>query len=461
MPETDRTVLVIDDDRNMRWAVRTILEQSGFVITEAAAGSRGLEVAARCAPDAVVLDIEMPDMNGQEVLRHLRYRHRDVPVIVMTAFGTIPGAIAAIRTGAFEYLTKPFCNDLLVDAVRRAVARGRGSSKVRGTLTATMGASPAVHALADEVEAVIATDYSVLIRGETGAGKEVVARCLHERGPRAQRQLVVVDCGSLVESLIDSAFFGHEKGAYTGAAARRGGWFEAAAAGGTIFLDEIGNLSLAGQKALLRVLEERVIYRIGSTTPIRLDLRVLAATNETLEERTQAGGFREDLLYRLAEYVITVPALRERPEDIEYLAQRFLGEASAALGRASPDFAPGALDLLRRHDWPGNVRELRNIVRRVALGAASEITAAEVARCLSRRNATATHDASRDRAAPLRRRVQDRVRELEREAILDALGRASGNKAEAARLLGIDYKTYRTKLKTLTRQWPAGADAAY
>ena len=464
LAEAHGKVLVIDDDQDMRWAIRTILAQSGFTIAEAAAGPPGLQLASHTAPDAVLLDIEMPGMRGEEVLRRLRHQHKDVPVIILTAFGTIPGGIEAIRTGAFEYITKPFHNEWLVDVVRRAVLRHRAAPPqaacgVRAVITATMGSSPAIQSLVDQIEAVIATDYSVLIRGETGAGKEVVARCLHEKGPRARRPLAVVDCGSIVEGLTDSAFFGHEKGAFTGAVGRRCGWFEMAA-GGTVFLDEIGNLSPPGQKALLRVLEERVIYRVGSTAPIHLDVRVVAATNEPLEERTRIAAFREDLFFRLAEYIISVPPLRERREDIDFLARRFLDEACASLGRPSGDIAPTALDLLNSYDWPGNVRELRNVVRRAALTCPGTISVSQIGGCLGGHTAPPSPKPHAAHAIPLRSHVRDKVREVERRAIFDALDRARGNKAAAARLLGIDYKTYRTKLNALRTHSVANANVA-
>ncbi len=453
LDDTRGTVLVIDDDQDMRWAIRTILAEAGIGVAEASAGAPGLELATRCAPDAVLLDVQMPGIDGEEVLRRLRYHHKDLPVIVVTAHGTIPGAVDAIRTGAFEYITKPFRNEWLLDVVRRAVSRHRSvatpsTPDVRTAITSVMGHGAAVQSLVDQIEAVIATDYSVLIRGETGAGKEVVARCLHEKGPRADHPLVVVDCGSVVDTLIDSEFFGHEKGAYTGAANRRHGWFEAAAKGGTLFLDEIGNLSPIGQKALLRALEERVIHRVGSTTPINLDVRVIAASNEALEDRMDGGGFREDLFFRLAEYVIEVPPLRARREDIGFLAGRFLDQARDCVARPRIDIAPGALDLLRSHDWPGNARELRSVLRRAALVATDVVTIAQVAGSLSGHRLRAMPPI---RSAPggmaLRGRVRDKVREVERDAVIEALERAGGNKAEAARQLGIDYKTYRMKLK--------------
>jgi DNA-binding NtrC family response regulator len=335
----------------MRWAIRTILAETGLEVAEASAGEGGLELAARCEPDAVLLDIQMPGIDGEEVLRRLRHHQKDLPVIMVTAYGTIPGAVEAIRSGAFEYITKPFRNEILLDVVHRAVSRRRSggsasTAQVRSAITSVMGHGAAVQLLVDQIETVIATNYSVLIRGETGAGKEVVARCLHEKGPRADHPLVVVDCGSVVDTLIDSEFFGHEKGAYTGAANRRLGWFETAARGGTLFLDEIGNLSPTGQKALLRALEERVIHRVGSTTPIKIDVRVIAATNEALEERIDRAGFREDLFFRLAEYVIVLPPLRARREDIGFLAGRFLDQARDSLARPRIDIAP---DGDRRH----------------------------------------------------------------------------------------------------------------
>jgi len=460
--ETRGTVLVIDDDQDMRWAIRNILADTGIDVAEAGAGMPGIEIAARCAPDAVLLDIRMPGIDGEEVLRRLKHHHKDLPVIVVTAHGTISGAIDAIRAGAFEYITKPFRNDRLLDVVGRAVLRHRAlaiatTARVRGAITSVMGNSDPVQLLVDQIEAVMGTDYSVLIRGETGAGKEVVARCLHENGPRAAHPLVVVDCGSVVDTLIDSEFFGHEKGAYTGATNRHRGWFEAAAKGGTLFLDEIGNLSPTGQKALLRVLEERVIHRVGSTTPISIDVRVIAATNEALEDRIDSAGFREDLFFRLAEYVIVVPPLRTRREDIEFLARRFLDQARDSLGRPRIDITPAALDLLRGYDWPGNARELRSVLRRAALVASDAVAVAQVAFCLTGRGSRA---APPTRPQPdgmaLRGRVRDKVREVERDAVVEALERAGGNKAEAARQLGIDYKTYRTKLKTLTE--PGRAD---
>lgn len=453
MEATFATVLVIDDDSDMRWAMSQILTASGFDVTEADGGRSGLAMASCKPPDAVLLDMRMPGFGGDEVLQHLKSVDKSLPVIVVTAFGTIPGAINAIRTGAFEYITKPFRNEQLLDTVRRAVALRRITRRpptpdVRSAIIAVMGHSPTIQVLADQIEAVIGTDYSVLICGETGTGKEIVAHSLHEKGPRAKHPFAVVDCGALTETLIDAEFFGHEKGAFTGAVDRRPGRLEMAAGGGTIFLDEIGNLSLTGQKALLRALEERVIHRVGGIAPIKLDMRVVAATNDDLAERTIDGGFREDLFFRLSEYVITIPPLRKRREDVEFLAYRFLTQAREDLARPPMKIAPDALDLLRERTWPGNVRELRNVMRRMALVGSDLLTASDIVNGLNDRiRPQASAPRSALDPASLRNRVQDKVRELECEAVLDALQKAGGNKAQAARNLGIDYKTYRMKLK--------------
>ncbi len=450
MTRPQPTVLLVDDDRDMRWAMRNILADAGLNVAEADAGEPGLELAARRTPDAVLLDMRMPGLAGDEVLRRFRCIDPGLPVIVVTAHGTIPGAVSAIRDGAFEYITKPFRNEHLLETVQRAVARrsvvqSATASGFNAAITTIMGQGPAIQALIAQIEAVVSTDYSIVIHGETGVGKEVVARKLHKYGPRANRPLVIVDCGAISETLTDNEFFGHEKGAYTGASERHSGCFEAAAKGGTIFLDEVGNLAPTGQKALLRTLEERTLRRVGGTEQIKLDMRIIAATNSDIKERTHSGSFREDLFFRLAEYVITVPTLRSRPEDIAYLTRRFLTQARDSLGRPPADIAPAALDLLYAYPWPGNVRELRSVVRRAALIISDKVKPEHLAGSLV--NSAPLASLLPLATASLRYRVQGQVKAIEHDAVIEALSQAGGNKAKAARLLGIDYKTYRTKLK--------------
>ena len=446
------TVLIVDDDSDMRWAMRNVLSDAGFGVAESDGGGTALEQAALDPPAAVLLDMHMPGLSGDVVLRSLKRLNPQLPIIIVTAHGSIPGAVSAMQDGAFEYVTKPFKNDHLLETVRRAVARAtpvaRAATGAGAALSAIMGDGPAIQALIADVEAVLSTDYSVLIGGETGSGKEVVARNLHEFGPRAKLPLVVVDCGAIAESLTGSEFFGHEKGAFTGASERHRGHIEAAANGGTIFLDEIGNLSATGQKALLRTLENRTLRRVGGRDLIALDMRVITASNEDLQSEAKSGRFREDLYYRLAEYVITVPPLRERPEDIPFLAERFLKQAREVLNRPPAEIDASALDSLCARRWPGNVRELRTVMRRAALTRADRIMVSDLA-CSPHCESSPPAVAIASGRLPLTQRVKDQVHAVEREAIITALKDAMGNKTKAARLLGIDYKTYRNKLKFL------------
>lgn len=447
----------------MRWAMRNILADAGFDVAETDGGGAALELATHLPPAAVLLDMRMPGLSGDVVLRSFRRLDPALPIIVVTAHGSIPGAVSAIRDGAFEYVTKPFRNDDLVETVRRAVKRRSGARTATATgvsagLTAAMGQGTAIQALAAQIEAVVATPYSVVIGGETGAGKEVVARTLHEHGPRANQPLVVIDCGAIAESLTDNELFGHEKGAFTGAGERRRGCIEAAANGGTIFLDEVGNLAPTGQKALLRTLENRTIRRVGGTELIDLDMRVIAASNEDLKARTRAGGFREDLFFRLAEFVITVPPLRARPEDVPYLAQRFLTQAREVLKQPPVELEPATLDLLCAYRWPGNVRELRNVMRRAALTRSDRIAPRDLADSLGDGGSAAPAPKAFNGCISLPQRIRGQVHAIERDAIVTALKQAMGNKAKAARLLGIDYKTYRTKLKMLGNKIEAAAN---
>lgn len=481
MTITRSSVLIIDDDQDMRWALRTILSDVGLSVMEADSGPSGLEVAARSSPAAVLLDMRMTGLSGEEVLTRLKRQREGLPVIVITGYGSIAGAVDAIRAGAFDYLTKPFDNDAVVSVVRSAIAQRPEASEppgpgLREAVVKQMGHSAAIQDLITQMEVVIGTDYSVLINGETGAGKEIVAQALHRHGPRTARPFVVFDCGSIAEALVDSEFFGHERGAYTGATERRRGRFEMAAEGGTIFLDEIGNLCAVGQQALLRALEERVIYRLGGSTPIRLDTRVIAATNETLADDDASATFRPDLYYRLSEYTITVPPLRTRPDDIEFLTRRFLAQTQRGLANWLPDITADALDQLRGYSWPGNVRQLRNVVRRAALIAMGRITAEHIRQCLQRTSArVAVPNAAATCAAPtcavtpcaavpcasdmpLRERVESHVKLVERESILHAMIQTGGNKAAAARTLGVDYKSFRIKLKTIQQRALAGHD---
>jgi two-component system nitrogen regulation response regulator GlnG len=431
------------------------LASEGIPVAQACTGTEGLELASRLNPAAVLLDMRLPDLSGEEVFHRLRAQRSSLPIIFLTGHGSVPGAVGSILAGAFDYLVKPFANGALIGAVRRAMAHRAAFDPARpGSLheavTQQMGHGPSIMRLVAQMEMVAGSDLSVLITGETGTGKEGVAQALHAHGPRASRPFVVLDCGAVSEALIDSEFFGHERGAFTGATERRRGRFEMAAAGATLFLDEVGNLSSTGQQALLRAVQERVIYRIGGTTPIPLDIRLIAATNAALNGSGAEQHFRSDLYYRLAEFEITVPPLRSRPEDIEFLAYRFLAQIDGGKDVGAKQFDAEALELLRGHNWPGNVRQLRNVVRHAGLLAARQVSAAHIRSCLpSVATIPAAMPAGTAASQPLRGQVRAEVRRIERDAILAALARSHGNKTAAARSLGIDYKRFREKLKAI------------
>jgi two-component system nitrogen regulation response regulator GlnG len=456
--------LVVDDDRDIRRMLSMVLTREGIQVTEAEDGDSAVRQLHRRLPDVMLLDVKMPRRDGMDVLRDVRGRHPDLPVVMMTAFAGVNGAIEAIRCGAVDYLPKPFDNRNVVRIVKRALAsrepiaandaeRSPASPANRASLSdwlaQSMGPSAAIRHLADELAAVVATDFSVVIQGETGTGKELIARTIHRFSHRASGPFVAVDCGAIPESLLENELFGHEKGAFTGADRRELGRFEAAA-GGTLFLDELANLPLPSQAALLRVLQERTVVRVGGHSGVDIDVRVVVASNEDLAEAVQAGRFRQDLWYRLSEFQVRLPALRERRDDILHLAEQFRRQAQADLNRPVPPFASSAKERLLSFDWPGNVRELRLVVRRAALLAEHEITDEQI-RVRSRPRQEADRAADSEDVplgrASLREIVQDSVNRIERRVLVKALRQCRGNKAEAARLLRIDYKTIYNKLK--------------
>ena len=382
----------------------------------------------------------------------------------MTGFASVSTALKAVENGVFAFLTKPYKNDELVLTVHMAVEshrlNGAGQIPRRGRLTPASRAcskpwarAGLVRRIIDDIQRVAPTNFTVVVTGETGVGKELVARTIHRSSRRAAAPFVPVDCGSLPASLIESELFGHERGSFTGADRTRSGCFEAAA-GGTLFLDEITNLPLAVQAKLLRALQERRIVRVGGTTPIEFDARVLAATNESLEALVAAGRFRRDLYHRLNEFAITVPPLRERNDDLLYLAKRFLKATCQELGKVV-DIEPAALEHLRSYAWTGNVRELRNVIRRAVLLAETSIgrehlrlePAGRPADLGEEPEADLEDAEPYDASLSLKEVVRKRVKQIERQVLMQVLKRTGGNKAQAARLLQIDYKTIRTKAK--------------
>ena len=371
------TILVIDDEQELISSIRKILARQGMRVIEAGSGEEGLLQLQRDElPDLVLTDLMMPGIGGLEVLRSVRRKHADIPVVLMTAYATIETAVQAVREGAWDYLPKPFTADQLVLTVQRALKHRRLEDENR-SLRAQLGArgakedlgilgdSAPIARLRQLVGRVGPTELSVLITGESGTGKEVVAKALHSSSKRSRKPFVPVDCAAIPANLMESELFGHERGAFTGAAARRKGLVEAAD-GGTFFLDEIGEMSSDVQVKLLRLLQEREFRRVGGTDILSADLRVVAATNRELEKMVREGGFREDLFHRLNVVHLHLPPLRQRREDVPVLLQHFLARFTAEAGRPPLRMGQGVVEVLTAYDWPGNVRELVNCARYVS-----------------------------------------------------------------------------------------------
>jgi DNA-binding NtrC family response regulator len=430
-------IVIAEDDRELRAFLAEALEDAGYTVSDFPTADAALEYLANGGgADAVITDLIMPGMRGHELLDQLRARRPEVNVIIITAFGAIDSAIALVKAGAYDYLTKPFSTDELLLSLERALEESRLRREVAllsraapHPLPGFIGASRAMHEVHDLVHRAAAAPFPVLITGESGTGKELVARALHQLSGREGR-FVPINCAALPENLLESELFGHEKGAFTGADRQKPGLLEAAHRG-TLFLDEVTELPMALQPKLLRALEDGEVRRLGSTQPRRFDVRFVAATNRDLEQQVQHGRFRDDLYWRLHVLHIHVPPLRERPADVPLLAEHFL---------AGRPLSHQAMAVLAAYPWPGNVRELRNAVERAAtLATAREIRPEDLPPRI--RNAVGATlrlaDASR-RNLPLR--------DLERAYILEILRQSGGNKSRTAEILGLDRKTLYRKL---------------
>lgn len=362
-----KRILVVDDEASIRRILQVAFDKAGYV-TDVASDAREAEQKVEAGPyECVLTDVTMPGKSGHELLRDLKREHPEMPVIIMTAFGTIPQAVQAIRDGAHEYVTKPFDLDHLRRVVASAVKTGKPApaAKKAGSFR-VVAESPAMREVMELIDQVADSKATVMIGGESGVGKEVVARLLHERSTRAAKPFVAVSCAAIPETLLESELFGHEKGAFTGATGARAGRFESAN-GGTLFLDEIGDVPMAMQVKLLRVIQERTVERLGATKPTKIDVRLITATHRDLPAAVEAGTFRLDLLYRLQVVEIVIPPLRERPEDIMPLAHHFLEKFSAENGRKDLSIAEDAHAALNGYRWPGNVRELENVMERATV----------------------------------------------------------------------------------------------
>ena len=395
------TVLVVDDKEMLRDSVAVTLQRPGFTVLTAPSAQAALEVIARRRPDCVVTDLKMPGMTGIELIEKAMEIDAALPIVLMTAFGTVETAVKALKLGAHDYITKPFEGDELVIAVKRAIEhaklkrenevlrRSSPEPAVKSTDVRTMpertgvdrviGESPAMRILKDKLRAIAASQGTVLISGESGTGKEVVARAIHEMSPRETEPFLAVNCAAMSENLLESELFGHEKGAYTGAESMRKGRF-ALAHNGTRLLDEIAVSRPQFQAKLLRVLQERAFERVGSSTTIGVDVRVVATTNRLLESEVRQGGFRQDLYFRLNVLPIELPPLREREGDVALLAPHFVRTCCAREGRGEKSISREAMGLLERYDWPGNVRELQNLCERAVVLAEGDVIEADLIR---------------------------------------------------------------------------------
>ncbi len=444
LSDNQPVVLVIDDDQALLTVLEALLEQEGITAVTAASALTGLDALERMAADVrvVVTDLRMPDMDGMSLLEAVGRRHPGIPVVMLTAHGNVPLAVEAMKRGAADFVLKPFDREELLFTLRKALAR-RGGPTVAAAPSACplLGEAPTMRELRTMIGRVAPGDSTVLLRGETGTGKELAARALHTESARRGGPFVRVHCGALPDNLLESELFGHEPGAFTGAVRRKPGRVELAQ-GGTLFLDEIGDVTPAVQVKLLHLLQEREFSRLGGTQTLVADVRFVAATHRDLEAMVAAGEFREDLFYRLNVVPIFLPPLRARPGDVQLLAQRFVRDVGAT-HRREVTITKEALALLAAHPWPGNVRQLRNFVERVVvLTEGTHLGTSEVERELERLPGRTERVEGEVPPSPL----EASRRQAEKRAVEVALKQAGGNRSQAARLLGISRRTLYKKL---------------
>ncbi|PYN34103.1 MAG: DNA-binding response regulator [Candidatus Rokuibacteriota bacterium] len=453
------TLLVADDDPGLRESLERTLTREGYRVVLASDGRAALERVQAGGVDLIVTDLRMPGLTGLELLRAAKAIMPDVDVILLTAFGTVEEAVKAMKDGAYDFLTKPFRREQLIKLVDKALERrdlieqNKALKKQLEDIRAKgqmIGASPAFRRMLTLIEQIADSSATILIQGESGAGKELVARTIHERSGRRAGPFVAVNCAALPETLLESELFGYEKGAFTGAAGRKEGRFELAN-GGTLFLDEVADLSLVTQPKILRVLQEGEFERLGGTRTLQVDVRIVTATNQDLAEMVKEKRFREDLYYRLNVITVRVPPLRERHEDIRVLAQHYLRVYSAKNGRKLDGFSNEALERLESYAWPGNVRELENLIERTVL--------------LARKDRIDAEDLPEE-VAGVKRPPRDAILELvgtplaeiEQRLLDETLRITGGNKTQAAKLLGIDVRTVARKLERREDDQAEGTD---
>jgi DNA-binding NtrC family response regulator len=449
-----KKILIVDDEDCIRLVLSEFLKNRGFASCEAKDGFEAVSLFTTERPDAVLLDLSMPGMDGMEVLSRLTGQDPSVPVIILTANGQISSAVQAVKCGAFDFILKPPDFEEITLRLSRAVEKAnlkkslaRLSNSVEASFARHLGKSPAIKNVISQVHRVAPSPFSVIIQGETGTGKSTLAEFIHNLSARSGKPFVRVDIGVIPETIIESELFGHSKGAFTGADKAKKGYFESAD-GGTVFIDELENTSAQVQSKLLSAVEQKSVYPIGTARPVPVDFRLIAATNTDLSGMVRLKRFREDLFYRLSEFTIHLPPLRERKEDIGFLAERFCDEACEELKKKPLEIDGGAMELLMQSRWPGNVRELKNVVRRaVLLSSGGSLTRDCIAEVMGAPAYEAILREACSSVLPLKETSSRAASEAEAAAIRQALSISGGNKTRAASILQVDYKTLLTKIR--------------
>lgn len=452
-PQPYRRILVVDDEERICSILAAILKDEGYEVETARDGIEAINKSKEFRPQVAIVDLQMPRIDGIETIARMRDSNPNIVPIILTAHGTIRSAVEATKQGVYDYLTKPFDNDQIIVAVGRAFEYHRLTNEVvalkkelrgRYGLDSIIGESTAVRNLRDEIKRVAETDVTVLIEGESGTGKELAAKAIHYESPRRNAPLMVVDCGAIPANIVESEFFGHEKGAFTDARDQRIGKFEEAD-GGSIFLDEIGELPLDAQTKLLRVLQEKEFTRVGANIPVRVDVRVIAATNRNIEELMHEGKFREDLFYRLNVLKLNVPPLREHRDDIPVYVQHFINKHKDAVRRQSCEVSDDAMQVFMSCDWNGNIRELENAVQRAMLSTKGDIVQASDLSFL--RKAPSSSIVQYDGSRGLEEYTGMLVAQAEKEIILRVLEETNWNRSAAAEKLKVSRKTLFNKMQ--------------
>lgn len=446
MPGNRARILVVDDEVNIREALAALLESDGYEVAAASSGQKAMEALRQEEFDVVISDLRMEGPSGVDLLRWLRETAPETEVIILTAYGTVEGAVEAMKLGAYDYIAKPVDRKRLSLLIEKALEKRRLSAEnrnlrrrlsIKEEFSNIIGTSPAIREVFKTISEVAPTNATVLITGESGTGKELVARAIHRRSPRRSQPFVTLNCGALPDTLMESELFGYEKGAFTGALTAKIGRIEAASRG-TLFLDEVGDMSLKTQVDLLRVFQDKELRRLGGTSAISVDVRFIAATNRDLKEEIAAKRFREDLYYRLNVVPISMPPLRERKEDIPLLLESFLQEFCSIHRKPQKRPSEGTLELLVRYSWPGNIRELRNLVERLVL--------------LSRKDIIEPNDLpagirGENEQPEITIPLTQPLREVEKTVIRNVLARVTRNRTAAARILGISLRALHYKIK--------------